>query len=120
MNENLEFHKIQLEYYNTYLKIQKKSIRWNIVYAGLCLLNFFVYIPIKFTNNWLFYFYILVSISWSVIIFITIKSIKTKKLQVKINEKLYEEELKIVDYKQYIKNQRLEKLKKLKTSKLFH
>lgn len=70
---------------------------------------------ISFINGRFYYglVYIFIILIWCVIIHLNKKTQKINKKTLKQYEELYEMELKIVDYKKYLSEQRLKKLKKI-------
>lgn len=118
-NIDLEFHKNLLVLYDNNIKSYRKRNKWHKIYSYICLLNVIIQsinVYFKIINDksgvvlgiiaaflWL--------IAASVTYFLNIRS--TNKL-LKENIKLYNEELKIVDYSKFIREERTNKLKKLK------
>ena len=104
-------HKYQLTFYESIIKSQKNQIKYNKIniiifslnYTSFCFLSFHVSI-----------FYFIYCSIWAILIFICIKNIKLLRKKLKINIELYYNELKIVDYSKYLKEQRKLKLQKIK------
>lgn len=99
--------------------IFRKKIIWNKWYIVLCIVNFFIWIAnsVKYYNENLLYliYYIFIAIIWLVGAYITTRTIKKDRVHFKNSKIKYDEKLKEIDYPRYIKTQRKDKLKKLKS-----
>jgi hypothetical protein len=92
----------------------KKQIKFSIVLFVLYSINICLNLyNLIFTNI----LYILLLFLWTALLFITIKGMKKEKVKLNEYKKLQLEELKIVDYPKYIKEQRRDKLKRIKSKK---
>jgi hypothetical protein len=101
------------------IKSISRTIKWDKGYIALCSFNSIMFglAAFKsFTKNESFYFSLIASTIWLIVVFITINQIKIKRLELKKNIISRDEELKKLDYKEFIKNQRKIKLKKLKSN----
>ena len=112
---DIEIRKIQMTYHESIIKSLRKQIKWSKAYIGLCIFNTlsFVYNGFEKSNS-ISILYFIGCLIWVVLIFLTISNIKNQKIQLKNSIESYNEELKIIDYPKYLKEQRTLKLKKLK------
>jgi len=122
MDFDLEYHKIILDSHYNSIKLYKKSLKYKkllCVVQVLCIFYYTSFFIIDYNKERYFMFsvYFIVMIAWCAMLYINIKSIKEEKIKIKNHEVLYYDELKIVDYSKYIKDQRSKKLLKLKIFK---
>jgi len=101
------------------IKSVKREIKWKTAYIILVILNILIFslnILIPNTNNLIPI--ILFSIGtalWIMILYLNIKKLKELKIRKKDKINTYYRTLKEVDYPRFIKEQRIKKLKKLKS-----
>jgi len=109
----------ELEYHTQMIKIYKNHIRF--IY-GVFLLNICSFIWIIF--NLIYHQNIIVYLSLFILLtigtYININNLKRTKKKIKENKIQYDDIIKIINPTEYIKNQRKEKLKRLKRFNLFH
>lgn len=105
-----------LNNYRDWVIRYKKRIKWTKTYMILCIFNtiIFTIVASQSETTWSIVMNTLSSISWLIIILITLKNLKILKNSLIDSEKNYYEELKRVDYTKYIKEQRTKKLSKIK------
>jgi len=113
------FYKGELDYITQIIKINKTHLKF--IY-GLFLLNTysFIWVIYNLINNKNIITYLLLFILLTISTYININTLKNLRKKNKENKNRYDYVMKIIDPSAYIKNQRKEKLKKLKKFNLFH
>ena len=110
---------MMLDLYQESIKISKRSIKFlkfQICFNSLMLLYYSTMaISYIFQNKIIIgILWLLLNTFWLSFVIKYIRDLKKEKIQQKYNLKIYYDELKIVDYPKYIKEQRTKKLKMLK------
>lgn len=118
----LALHESKLTMYSEIVKTYRSNIKRMKWFIALYIFNSAAYCWITTSAIlsskplWTIIFNSFISVVWFSGAILMYYTIKQRKIGLKENKILYDEELKIVDYTKYIKENRLKKLKKLKSN----
>lgn len=118
----LEFHQNRLHLYDNIIKDYESGIKRLKFFIIFYIFNTILYCWItslsilSSKSIWIIITNSVITIIWFSGAMLMLYSIKQRKIALKEHQISYDEELKIVDYPKYIKDDRLKKIKKLKSS----